>query len=94
MDVTSMQIINPQKGDKNEISNPYYREKKRYTKAEVEISVAGLNDFVFKIEEFVLPAPNSKDENNYYDWYSFKSIIETYLNCEKVRYNIQKKAVY
>lgn len=57
----------------------------------MSVSASDLDDFLFTIEEWVLPEPNTKDENNYYDWYPFKSTIEAYIDCEKTKYNIMIK---
>ena len=87
-DITFTKTITHIKGEDCEDIDPRYGKTIGYTAAEVSVSVSDLDDFLFTIEEFVLPTPNTKDENNYYDWYPFKSTIEAYVDCEKSKYNI------
>ena len=68
--------------------DPRYGRTTGYTAAEVSVSVLDLDDFLFTIEEWVLPEPNTKDEHSYWDWYPFKSTIAAYIDCEKTKYNI------
>ena len=87
-DITVSKIITNIKGADCESTDPRYGKTIGYTAAEVSILASGLDDFLFTIEEWVLPEPNTKDENNYWDWYPFKSTIEAYIDCEKTKYNI------
>ena len=57
----------------------------------MSVLASGLDDFLFTIEEWILPEPNTKDENSYWDWYPYKSTIEAYTDCEKTKYNIVMK---
>ena len=95
--ITSSQIINRIKGEDCENINPRYGNTLGYTAAEVAVTVAGIDNFLFSIEEFVLPPPNTKDDNNYWDWYPFKSTIEAFVDCDKAKYNlvirIEKKKI-
>ena len=95
--ITSSQVINQVKGEDCENINPRYGNSLGYKAAEVTVTVTGLNNFLFSIEEFVLPPPNPKDDNNYWDWYPFKSKIEAYVDCDKTKYNlvirIEKKKI-
>ena len=86
--ITSSQIINRIKGEDCENINPRYGNTLGYTAAEVAVTVAGIDNFLFSIEEFVLPPPNTKDDNNYWDWYPFKSTIEAFVDCDKAKYNL------
>tara|TARA_B100000700_G_scaffold316225_1_gene405424 strand:+ start:1005 stop:1586 length:582 start_codon:yes stop_codon:yes gene_type:complete len=95
--ITSSQIINQIRGEDCEKINPRYGNTLGYTAAEVAVTVAGIDNFLFSIEEFVLPPPNPKDDNNYWDWYPFKSTIEAFVDCDKAKYNlvirIEKKKI-
>ena len=87
-DITVSKIITNIKGADCESIDPRYGRTIGYTAAEVSVSVSDLDDFLFTIEEWILPKPNTKDENNYWDWYPFKSTIGAYIDCEKTKYNI------
>ena len=95
--IISSQIINQIKGENCENINPRYGNTLGYTAAEVAVTVAGIDNFLFSIEEFVLPPPNTKDDNNYWDWYPFKSTIEAFVDCDRAKYNlvirIEKKKI-
>ena len=96
-DIMSSRIINQIKGEDCENINPRYGNTLGYTAAEVAVTVAGIDNFLFSIEEFVLPPPNPKDDNNYWDWHPFKSTIEAFVDCDRAKYNlvirIEKKKI-
>lgn len=50
-----------------------------------------LEDAVFTIKELLVATPNTKDEENYQDWYPFKSRIVTYVDFDETNYNLQMK---
>ena len=50
-----------------------------------------LEDAVFTIKEILVAAPNTKDEENYADWYPFKSRIVAYVDFDEANYNLQMK---
>ena len=87
-DITVSKIITNIKGSESESIDPRYGRTTGYTAAEVSVSVLDLDDFLFTIEEWVLPEPNTKDEHSYWDWYPFKSTIAAYIDCQKTKYNI------
>ena len=46
---------------------------------------------VFTIKEILVATPNTKDEENYANWYPFKSRIVVYVDFDEANYNLQMK---
>ena len=66
-----------------------YISYKEQTAVELSVAFQNLDQAVFTIKEILLSAPNTKDEENYADWYPFKSKIVAYVDFEESLFNLQ-----
>ena len=58
---------------------------------ELHVVFQGLELALFTFVETLLAAPNTRDEENFADWYPFKSQIVVYVDFDKVLYNLQMR---
>ena len=58
---------------------------------ELQVVFQGLELALFTFVETLLAAPNTRDEENFADWYPFKSQIVVYVDFDKVLYNLQMR---
>ena len=66
-----------------------YLSYKEQTAVELCVIFQNLDQAVFTIKEILLAAHNTKDEENYADWYPFKSEIVAYVDFEESLFNLQ-----
>ena len=59
--------------------------------AELHIVFDQLDAVVFTFNEILVAAPNTRDEENYADWYPFKSQVVVYVDFDETKYNLQMK---
>ena len=69
----------------NDIDHIQYYE---YVGAEIEILFKGLEFFKYTFQETVIEPPNTKDEENYYQWYPFKSKIKVFIDSDDNLFNL------
>ena len=50
-----------------------------------------LDAAVFSFNEILVAAPNTRDEENYADWYPFKSQVVVYVDFDEAEYNLQMR---
>ena len=72
----------------DEASLAYISYKER-TAVELSVTFQNLDQAVFTIKEILLAAPNTKDEENFAQWYPFKSTIIAYVDFEEILFNLQ-----
>ena len=64
---------------------------KKQVAVELHVVFDQLEVAVFTIKEILVSTPNTKDEENYADWYPFKSEIIVYVDFEETSYNLQMR---
>lgn len=69
----------------NDIDHIQYYE---YVGVEIEILFKGLEFFKYTFQETVIEPPNTKDEENYYQWYPFKSKIKVFIDSDDNLFNL------
>ena len=74
--------------DDNQLQFISYKEQ---VAVELHLVFDQLEVAVFTIQEILVATPNTKDEENYADWYPFKSRIVAYVDFDEANYNLQMK---
>ena len=59
--------------------------------AELQIVFDQLDAVVFSFNEILVASPNTRDEENYADWYPFKSQVVVYVDFDEAEYNLQMR---
>ena len=69
----------------------YNHKSQNKVAAELHIVFDQLDAVVFTFNEILVAAPNTRDEENYVDWYPFKSQVVVYVDFDETKYNLQMK---
>jgi len=88
-DVTSLQTVIDNDfttSDSNHLKFTNYKDKDA---VELHVVFHGLELALFTFVETLLAVPNTRDEENFADWYPFKSQIVVYVDFDNANYNLQ-----
>lgn len=80
--------LNPQKLCKSNEMHLFYKDQ---VAVELEIHLDADDLFKLTIIETLCATPNTRDEENYFNWYPFKSNIVTYVDFNEQFFNILMK---
>lgn len=90
-EVKSLQVVVYNKFETaSEIQSQIINHKNKVA-AELHIVFDQLDEVVFTFNEILMAAPNTRDEENYADWYPFKSQVVVYVDFDETKYNLQMK---
>ena len=90
-EVKSLQVVVYNKFETaSEIQSQIINHKNKVA-AELRMFFDQLDEVVFTFNEILMAAPNTRDEENYADWYPFKSQVVVYVDFDETKYNLQMK---
>ena len=90
-EVKSLQVVVYNKFETaSEIQSQITNHKNKVA-AELHIVFDQLDAVVFTFNEILVAAPNTRDEENYADWYPFKSQVVVYVDFDEAEYNLQMR---